>query len=307
MDAWLFPGQGAQRPGMGAPWVGTPAWAVVDRVSDAAGRDVGALLLDADAETLQATRNAQLATFTLSLVALAAWRDRTGDAALEAAAFAGHSLGEYTALVAAGALSEEGGTRLVLERGEAMQDAADAALGTMAALLGLDAAVVAGLVGEVDGCWVANDNAPGQVVVSGTPAGVAAAGEVVRAAGGKVMALPVGGAFHSPLMAPAATRLEAALAAASFADARVPVVANVDATAHTEGAGWPARLSAQLSEPVRWRASLHTLAGLGIDRFVELGPGSALAGMVKRTVPAAARASVATPADLASTLAAGSG
>jgi [acyl-carrier-protein] S-malonyltransferase len=265
-------------------------------VSEATGRDVAALLLDADAETLQATRNAQLATFTLSLVALAGLRERV---AKEPVAFAGHSLGEYTALVAAGALTEEGGAGLVVERGEAMQEAADAAPGTMAALLALDADAVAGLVAGIDGCWVANDNAPGQVVVSGTPTGVAAAGEAVRAAGGKVMALPVGGAFHSPLMAPAAARLEAALAAASFAGTDVPVVANVDAIGHTDGAGWPGRLSAQLCQPVRWRESLLTLAGLDVDRVVEVGPGSALAGMVKRTVPDAARVSVSAPEDLA--------
>src|SRR5579871_2408345 len=135
MDAWLFPGQGAQRPGMGEPWVDSPAWAVVDRVAKASGRDVAALLLDADAPTLQATRNAQLATFTLSLVALRAVRSAVGGSGggVSPVAFAGHSLGEYTALVAAGALTEEEGTRLVVDRGEAMQQAADAAPGTMAA------------------------------------------------------------------------------------------------------------------------------------------------------------------------------
>ncbi len=298
MDAWLFPGQGAQRPGMGEPWVDSPAWAVVDRVAKASGRDVAALLLDADAPTLQATRNAQLATFTLSLVALRAVRDADGGA-VGPVASAGHSLGEYTALVAAGALSDEEGTRLVVERGEAMQAAADATPGTMAALLALDAGAVAELVAGIDGCWVANDNAPGQVVVSGTPAGVAAAGEAVRAAGGKVMALPVGGAFHSALMAPAAARLETALATVRFGDTGVPVVANVDATAHTDGAGWPGRLAAQLCQRVRWQESLLALAGLGADRFVEIGPGSALTGMVKRAVPAAARVSIGGPADLA--------
>lgn len=292
----MFPGQGAQRPGMGAPWVDSPGWAVVARVSEVAGRDVAGLLLAADASTLQSTRNAQLATFTLSLVALAAVRESPRVAA--PVAFAGHSLGEYSALVAAGALTEAEGTALVVERGEAMQAAADAGPGTMAALLALDVEVVAGLVAGIDGCWVANDNAPGQVVVSGTPSGVAAAGEAVRSAGGKVMALPVGGAFHSPLMAPAATRLEAALATARFADTGSPIVANVDATAHTDGPGWPGRLATQLCQPVRWRDSLGTLAGLGATRFIEIGPGSALAGMVKRAVPDATRLSVGAPADL---------
>jgi [acyl-carrier-protein] S-malonyltransferase len=295
MDVWLFPGQGAQRPGMGASWVGTAPWAVVDRVAKAADRDVASLLLDADAPTLQATRNAQLATFTLSLVALAGLRD---GGAPPPVAFAGHSLGEYTALVAAGALSEEEGTRLVVERGEAMQDAADAGPGTMAALLALDAETVAALVAGIEGCWVANDNAPGQVVVSGTPAGIEQAGEAVRGEGGKVMALPVGGAFHSPLMAPASGRLNDALAVARFADTPLPIVANVDAVAHQDGSGWPARLAAQLCQPVRWRESLLTLAGLGTTRFIEIGPGAALAGMVKRAVPDAVRASVSTPDDV---------
>ena len=295
VQALLFPGQGAQRAGMGRAWADTPSWRVVERLSAAVGRDVGGLLLDADGDTLQATRNAQLATFTLSLVALDALRSSGWGS--QVAAVAGHSLGEYTALVAAGALTEEAAAGLVVQRGEAMQAAADAAPGTMAAVLALSPEQVEAAVSTVSGAWVANDNAPGQVVISGTVAGVAAAGEAAKAAGGKDKALPVGGAFHSPLMAGAQSALSAALGACSFADTALPVVANVDAAAHTDGAGWPARLGAQLCSRVRWRESLLALEGLGVDSFIEVGPGATLTGMVKRTLPAAARESVAAPED----------
>jgi [acyl-carrier-protein] S-malonyltransferase len=299
--ALLFPGQGSQRVGMGEAWRGEPSWSVVEQLSDETGRDLAHLLTAADADTLRATRNAQIATFTLSLVILDAVRRGgldTGPAAL--AAVAGHSLGEYTALVAAGVLTPSDGARLVCERGEAMQTAADSRAGTMAAVLGLDAEGVAAACAGVDGAWVANDNAPGQIVIAGTPAGVEAAGARAKELGAKrVMALPVGGAFHSPLMAPAQGRLDTALTATSFRDSSVAVVANVDARDHLDAAGWPQRLSAQLGQPVRWRESLLRLAELGAGTFLELGPGSELSGMVKRTLTDAGRGNVAGPADLA--------
>lgn len=299
MLALLFPGQGSQRPQMGVPWREHPAWAVVDRVSEAAGRDAASLLLDADAETLKATRNSQLAAFALSLVILYAARSSGLEYVPPPAAVAGHSLGEYTALTAAGALEPAGAARLVAARGEAMQAAADKQPGTMAAVLGLDPDQVARACEGVDGAWPANDNAPGQFVISGTPAGVEAAGEAARGLGAKrVMPLPVGGAFHSPLMAPAQTRLDAALREAHFHESDVDVVANVDAASHRDG--WEDLLSRQLVSPVRWRQSLLTLRGLGVTHFLELGPGSELSGMVKRTVDDSQRANVATPEDLGS-------
>jgi [acyl-carrier-protein] S-malonyltransferase len=292
--ALLFPGQGSQRPGMGVAWRDHPSWTVVDRVATATGRDLAALLTEADAETLKATRNAQLAAFGLSMVILDAARSAGLDVP---AAAAGHSLGEYSALVAAGVLSLEDGARLVAARGEAMQGAAEQLPGTMAAVLGLDPQGVADACAGVEGAWVANDNAPGQVVVAGTAEGVAAASEAARAAGAKrVLPLAVGGAFHSPLMAPAQGPLDAALSGAAFGPAAFPVVTNLDARAHTEG--WQPLLSGQLASPVRWRESLLALAALGVDRFVELGPGSELSGMVKRTVEGSTRANVATPEDL---------
>lgn len=299
MFALLFPGQGSQRPGMGAPWVGHPSWSVVEAVSAATGRDVAGLLTDADTDTLRATRNAQLAAFALSMVILDA--ARAGGLG-EAGAAAGHSLGEYSALVAAGAVTLADGARLVAARGEAMQGANERDPGTMAAVLGLEPDALAKVCAGVDGAWVANDNAPGQVVVAGTAEGVAAAGEAAAAAGAKrVIPLTVGGAFHSTLMSSAQAELDAAIAAATLGPSDIPVVSNVDATAHTDG--WAPLLSAQLASPVRWRESLLALADLGVTRFVELGPGTEMSGMVRRTVPDAERANAATPEDLPALLA----
>jgi len=281
---------------MGVPWREHPAWSEVDTLSEATGRDVASLLLEADAETLRATRNAQLAAYALSLVVLRAARSG-GLADVAVGAVAGHSLGEYTALVAADALDPEGGARLVAARADAMQLAADAAPGTMAAVLGLDPDLVAQACDGVDGAWPANDNAPGQVVIAGTAAGVEKAGEAAKALGAKrVMPLPVGGAFHSPLMGPAQVGLDSALGQAAFRPAGVDVIANVDAGVHR--AGWESLLSRQLVSPVRWRESLQTMAGLGITHFLELGPGTELSGMVKRTVDRSERANVAAPQDL---------
>lgn len=283
---------------MGLPWAHHPAWRISEAVSDAAGRDVAALLTNADADTLKATRNAQLAAFTLSLIILDAARSEGLQAASVVAA-AGHSLGEYSALVAVGVLSVAEGARLVTARGEAMQRAADASPGTMAAVLGLEPDLVAQACAGVDGAWVANDNAPGQVVVAGTAAGVTTASEHAKELGAKrVLALVVGGAFHSPLMALAQTDLDRALAATSWGAAAAPVVANLDATAHTDG--WAGLLSGQLVAPVRWRESLLALPDLGVTTTLELGPGSELSGMVKRTLDGVSRANVAKPEDLAS-------
>jgi [acyl-carrier-protein] S-malonyltransferase len=294
--ALLFPGQGSQRPQMGSPWTGHPAWAVVSSLSNATGRDIAGLLTEADAETLTSTRNSQLAAFSLSLVILYAARS-AGLEYVPVGAVAGHSLGEYTALVAANALPAEAAAKLVAERGEAMQAAADAGAGTMAAVLGLDPDGVARACAGVEGAWPANDNAPGQVVIAGTPEGIEAASEAARSLGAKrVMPLAVGGAFHSPLMAPAQARLDAALGAAHFHDAGVDLVANVDAAVHRSG--FADLLSQQLVSPVRWRESLGTLSALGVTHYLELGPGAELSGMVKRTVEESQRANVATPGDL---------
>jgi [acyl-carrier-protein] S-malonyltransferase len=296
MLAFTFPGQGSQRPGMGRPWVGHDSWELVDEASDVAGRDVSALLLDADAEELKDTRNAQLTTFVSSLMVLDAV-ERLG---IEPSFCAGHSLGEYTALTATGALSFEDGVRLVVERADAMHEAGMASPGTMAAVLGLDDDLVEVACRRADAdVWVANFNAPGQVVIAGAPNAVAAAGLHAKELGAKkIMPLQVSGAFHTPFMTAARERLRSAIALASPRDIEVPVVSNVDALAHANGEEWSSLLSAQLSSPVRWKHCLLTLAEAGVTGFVELGPGGVLTGMAKRTVDNARTISVATPEEL---------
>src|SRR6476469_331578 len=248
MLAFTFPGQGSQRPGMGRPWADHESWELVEEASIYAERDLGRLLLDADAEELKDTRNAQLTTFVSSLMVV----DAVQRLGIEPAYCAGHSLGEYTALVATGALSFEDGVRLVSERADAMHDAGLQNEGTMAAVLGLDD----------DEVWVANFNAPGQVVIAGSEEGVRQAGEQAKQLGAKkVMPLPVAGAFHTPFRAPARDRLRKAIAEAAPRDTEVPVVSNVDALPHDHGGEWSSLLSAQLSSQVRWKHCLLTLAG----------------------------------------------
>ena len=296
MLAFTFPGQGSQRPGMGRPWADHDSWELADEASEVAGRDVAALLLDADAEELRDTRNAQLTTFVSSLIVLDA-AERLG---LEPSVCAGHSLGEYTALTATGALSYDDGVRLVVERASAMYDAGTENPGTMAAVLGLDDDLVEIACRRADAdVWVANFNAPGQVVIAGSRDGVGAASAVAKELGAKkVMPLQVSGAFHTPFMAPARDRLRKAIASADPRDTEVPVVSNVDARPHDRGAQWTSLLSAQLSSPVRWKHCLLTLAEMGVTSFAELGPGGVLTGMAKRTVDNARTISVATPEDL---------
>jgi len=298
MLAFTFPGQGSQRPAMGAAWRGHPSFELVDQASEATERDVAHLLLDAGLEELTRTDNAQLATFVASLVVL----DATERLGIEPAALAGHSLGEYSALVASGALSYEDGLRLVAERGAAMQDAAEQSPGTMAAVLGLDDDAVEAACQRAEGdVWVANFNAPGQVVIAGRTDAVEAASRIARSLGArKVLPIPVGGAFHTPLMAPARERLRKALAEVGFRPAEPAVVANVDAREHADPAEWPSLLSAQLCSPVRWRQSLDTLYAAGVRTVVELGPGGVLTGLARRVLPAEGTlfASVSTPEDL---------
>jgi [acyl-carrier-protein] S-malonyltransferase len=294
--AFTFPGQGSQRSGMGHTWVDHPSWEVAAEASDIAGRDLTTLLLEAPMEELTRTANAQLSTFVMSLVVLDAV-ERLG---LFPAACAGHSLGEYTALVASGALSLSDGTRLVIERGSAMQAAAAERPGTMAALIGIaDGDAEAACQRAEADVWVANFNAPGQVVIAGTVEGIALATELAKELGArKVLPIPVSGAFHTPLMLPARRRLRLTLDAVEFHSPEVPVVANVDARIHTDPGEWSGLLSAQLCSPVRWRQSLEALGGRGATTVVELGPGGVLTGMVRRTIPDVRGVAVAVPADL---------
>lgn len=298
MLAFTFPGQGSQRPGMGEPWVDHPSWELVEHASEVTDRDVAALLLTADQETLTRTANAQLATFVSSLVVLDAV-ERMG---VEPSACAGHSLGEYTALVAAGALGYEDGLRLVAERGEAMQDAADNVPGTMVVVMGLDEDTAEAACQRAEGdVWVANYNAPGQVVLAGSAEAIATAAQIAKTLGAKrVLSIPVGGAFHTPYMAPARDRLRKALQHVQFHDPEPPVLANVDARRHDTAADWPGLLSAQLCSPVRWQQILAALGRAGTRTLVELGPGGVLTGLARRTVDSGeiVPIAVSTPDDL---------
>ncbi|MEU6479400.1 ACP S-malonyltransferase [Streptomyces sp. NPDC047017] len=283
--ALLFPGQGTQRRGMGEPWRDTDAWSLVPELSEATGTDVEELLLKAGDETLRRTDLAQISVFAVSLMAYEEAL-RLGVAGRDAVC-AGHSLGEYTALVAAGALAYRDAARLVAARGRAMRGAAAERRGGMAVLLGAEEEAVVRATETAraagDRVWVANLNCPGQVVVSGTEAGLDHAARLVAAPGVKRIAIRVGGAFHSPLMAPAADRLERALADVEFSTVRGGVVANVDAAVHRAAADWPGLLVRQLVSPVRWEHGVRTLLGpLRRRRLVEIGPGRTLAGLARR-------------------------
>ena len=299
--AIVFPGQGTQAPGMGLGWKGHPAWAVVDEAEAALGEPLGHLILDADTEVLARTRNAQLAVMITSLVAWEAAHDQIG-ANHDVVAFAGHSLGQVTALIAAKTLGLADGIRFAARRAELTQAAADANPGRMAALLGAapDQATAACAAAPA-GAWVANDNAPGQVVIAGTPEGLEQAIAAAKELGVKrAMALPVGGAFHTPLMAEARDGLATALAGVELRAPSAPVVSNADAQAYRDGEGWRERLPVHPLVPVRWRESMDTLASppLAAATFVEIGYGSMIAGVAKRTVPDVAVVGVAAPDDL---------
>jgi len=288
---------------MGQPWREHPSWELVQDASSIAGRDVEHLLLHAGAEELTETRNAQLATFVIGLVVLDAV-ERLG---IEPTACAGHSLGEYTALVAAGGVGFEDAVRLVAERGEAMQEAAEDNLGIMLSISGIDDERVRIACRRADGdVWLANSNAPGDCVIAGRPPETYRAAEVAKELGAtRVREVVVGGAFHTALMTPAQPRLRKALESTTFYDLAVPVVANVDALPH-EGAGeWAALLSAQLRSPVRWRQSVLALAAVmrtdewdGDNLFCELGPTGPLSAFVRATLPEAATVPITAPDDL---------
>lgn len=293
--ALVFPGQGSQQPGMAAAWAHLPAavrWAEAD---DVLGWDVSRLGTAADAEELREPLNCQVALFVHHVVLLQAWQAANPSAAV--ALTAGHSLGEYDALVAAGVLAFPDALRLVDVRARATQAAADAMPGTMIAALGFDVEQVTAACAEA-GAHVANDNAVGQVTVSGTPAQLQAVKDLLAERPGKVRDLPVGAAYHSPHMASAVGPLGAALDAAPFADARIPVVANVDATAHTLAGEWPRLLRDQVTSPVRWRESVLAISGAGVTEVVELGATPVLTAMIKRIDRAMGRTNVTTPADL---------
>ncbi len=293
--AVVFPGQGTQQTGMALPWRDHASWSVVERAEAALGEPLAHLVTDAPAEALARTREAQLAVLLTSLIV---W-DALG-APGDVVAFAGHSLGQVTALIASGVLPLDDGVRFAARRAELTQAAADAHPGKMAALLGAtpeqadDACTAA-----PDGCWVANDNAPGQVVIAGTPDGLAAGSARAQEIGvRRVTALNVGGAFHTPLMADATTGLAAEASGLALATPTAPVVSNDDAQPYTDADGWRERLPRHVSVPVRWRSTMDTLVGLGAGTFWEVGHGSMLAALAKRGAPDVTVRNFATPDDI---------
>lgn len=295
--AVIFPGQGAATPGAGSAWRDHPTWDVVAAAEAAVDRPLARLLLEADAAELSTTRASQLAVLLGSLVAWEAFRAHVDEPPV---AFAGHSLGQITALIAAGAVDRADGFRLAARRADLSQDSADAHPGRMAALVGADLEVASTVCAGGPDVWIANDNAPGQVVIAGTPDGLEAAAARARDLGvRRVMTLDVGHAFHTPLLADAAAGLGPLLDTLGFAEPTAPIVANTDALGHTDPACWPDQLTRHLVEPVRWRDSQRTLAASGATTFVEIGPGKVLAGLAKRTVPDVVVHNLAVPADLA--------
>ncbi len=280
--AFLFPGQGSASVEMGEELARASAGAgrVLARLAEILP-EVDRLRREGPKDVLIRTANAQPAIFAVDCACLAALEAHDVHADL----VAGHSLGEYAALVAAGVLDFDAGLKLVAVRGERMERAARARPGTMLAILGLDHEVVA----EVVGRWQArgpisnaNDNAPGQAVISGDTGTVDAAGEELRARGGRIVELPVGGAFHSPLMAEAEASFLASLEAVPFAEPRIPLVSNTTAAPGEDAATLKAALRGQITGSVRWRESVGRMLDLGVDRFVEVGPGKVLSGLVQR-------------------------
>ncbi|MBC8101212.1 MAG: ACP S-malonyltransferase [Cytophagales bacterium] len=298
--AFVFPGQGAQFVGMGRDLYENSGAAQVafETVDDACGFSVSRLCFEGPDDALKETRNTQPALFAVSVAALAACRE----AGLFGEAVAGHSIGEYAALVAAGALNVVSGARLVKARADAMADVAARRPGAMAAVLGLDAAVIAEVCRQVNHVGVvvmANLNAPGQIVISGEVNAINEATLLLREKGAKrVLPLAVSGAFHSPLMEPASAVLRGVLELTAVDDPKVPVVANVTADYETSAAEVRANLAAQVAGPVRWTETIERLAGSGYTTFIECGPGSVLAGLIKRIAPEARTFSVGDTASL---------
>lgn len=279
MVAIVFPGQGSQRPGMGQDlYAAYPvARGVFEEVSESVGTDVAFLCFESSEESLRQTQNAQLALFTCGV---AAYR------ALEVmpAAFAGHSVGEYAALVAAEVVSLGDGARLVRRRGEVMASAGNLRSGTMAAVLGLEREELEAVCAAVEGtCVIANDNCPGQLVISGDVNAVQAASALAVERGAKrALPLNVSGAFHSPLMEEPARDMAVALSQVEFRSGIAPVYSNVTARPVADAAQWPDLLERQLKSPVLWTDSVRSMLAGGVTSFVECGAGEVLSGLIRR-------------------------
>jgi [acyl-carrier-protein] S-malonyltransferase len=286
-SAFLFPGQGAQSVGMAGALCGSlpAAKALFDQASAALGYDLVAVCTGGPAERLNATDVSQPAIFVASLAALEQLKATQPDALNDAVATAGLSLGEYTALVFAGALSVEDGLKVVQARGKAMQAAAESTPSGMIAVIGLDVPEVEALVSEAKPAGkieVANYLCPGNTVVSGSAAALDKLEEIGRAKNLRLSRLAVAGAFHTDIMRPADEKLAEALAGVTISAPRIPVWSNVDAQPHTDPATIRELLVKQVLSPVRWEDTLRGLEAAGVQRYYEIGPGRVLAGMMKR-------------------------
>jgi [acyl-carrier-protein] S-malonyltransferase len=305
--ALLFAGQGAQAVGMGqdlaAAFSSAKGW--FDRANAALGYDLASICFNGPESELTKTENAQPGIFLVSWVAFQLLKERAPS--LEFDATAGLSLGEFTALTAAGAMSFEDGLRVVRQRGRFMQEACEATHGGMAAVIGLDETPTREVCAEA-GVVLANLNCPGQLVISGESDKIAKAVELAKAKGAKrAIALPVAGAYHSPLMAGAQPKLQAELAKVKLSPPVVPVISNVTGETHTSAADISARLVEQVTSSVLWEKSMRHLLAQGFTRFIELGPGTALSGFMKRIDKGAQMLNVADVASLEATVKALSG
>jgi len=305
--ALLFPGQGSQEVGMARELTERypAAKAILDEADDVLDFALSALCFDGPEESLTDTINAQPALLAGSMAALAALQSELGNHLPMPTYFAGHSMGEYSALVAAGSISFADGLRLVRERGRLMKEAGQKSPGLMAAILGLDEAVVAQVCADAQRATggiaqVANDNCPGQIVISGDRAGMERAmADLADAGARKVVALAVSIAAHSPLMAPAAAELKAAIDATPVHPPVAPVIGNTTAAPLTSADAIRSELVAQLTGSVRWTASMQYAVDAGVETFAEIGPGDVLAGLMKRIARKSERMSVADPAGVA--------
>jgi [acyl-carrier-protein] S-malonyltransferase len=304
--AFTFPGQGSQAVGMGKALAEAfpSAQAVFDEVDAALGEKLSSTIWDGPAETLQLTENAQPALMAVSIAALRVLEAEAGFSVGRDAAFvAGHSLGEYSALAAAGSIAIGDTARLLRTRGLAMQKAVPVGVGAMAALLGLDYATAVAVADEAaqgQVCQAANDNGGGQVVVSGDKAAVDRAVEIAKTKGAKrAMLLPVSAPFHCKLMQPAADVMAEALAGVTIKPPAAPLVSNVLAAAVTDPEEIRRRLVEQVTGTVRWRESIAYMASQGVTRFLEIGAGKVLSGLVKRIAEGAAGTAVGAPGDIA--------
>jgi [acyl-carrier-protein] S-malonyltransferase len=304
--AFVFPGQGSQAVGMGKALSENfaPARAVFAEVDEALGDKLSAIVFEGPADTLTLTHNAQPALMAVSLAVMRVLEAEAGlDLQRDAQFVAGHSLGEYSALAAAGAFSLADTARLLRTRGLAMQKAVPVGVGAMAALLGLEfeaASAVAAEAAQGEVCQAANDNGGGQVVVSGNKAAVERAVEIAKGKGAKrAMLLPVSAPFHCALMQPAAEVMAQALAQVKVNRPVVPVVANVLAAPVSEPGQIVQALVAQVTGTVRWRESVAAMAAAGVDKFYEAGSGKVLSGLIKRIATGATASAIGTPDDIA--------